>query len=226
MGQMPGRAFAAEWCLSMTSLIFDRKAHWEAVYGARPAEEVSWYQERPVRSLELVERTGFGREAAVIDIGGGASRFVDYLLEQGYRDLTVLDLSSVALERAAERLGRRAEEVCWIEADITQFEPLRPYDLWHDRAAFHFLTDAADRHRYREVLRRSVAPGGQVILATFAPGGPEKCSGLDIVQYDAARLEEELGPEFSLQEQQQERHRTPAGREQLFGFYRFLRIGR
>jgi trans-aconitate methyltransferase len=139
--------------------------------------------------------------------------------------VTVLDLSSAALRRSRKRLGQRADEVCWIETDVTRFDPLRTYDLWHDRAAFHFLTKAADRRRYREVLVRSLVPGGQVILATFAPGGPRKCSGLDIVQYDAAKMEQELGPGFSLREQRQERHRTPAGGEQLFGFYRFEWVG-
>lgn len=205
---------------------FDRKEHWEKVHGARPADEVSWYQERPVLSLELIEKAGLSREESVIDIGGGASRLVDYLLDWGYRDLTVLDLSSRALKRSRKRLGRRANEVCWIESDITRFEPSRKYDLWHDRAAFHFLTHSDDRQRYREVLLRSLAHGGHLILATFAPGGPQKCSGLDIVQYDAVKLQKELGPEFILKEQQQERHRTPAGREQLFGFYRFQRVGR
>lgn len=210
----------------MTDRDFDRKGHWEQAYEARPVEEVSWYQECPTLSLELVENTGLGRDSSIIDIGGGAALLVDHLLERGYRDLTVLDLSSAALRRSRKRLGQRADEVCWIEADVTRFEPSRTYDLWHDRAAFHFLTEAADRRRYREVMVRSLAPGGQAILATFAPGGPKKCSGLPVAQYDSVKMEKELGGEFSLLEQRQERHRTPAGREQLFGFYRWQKVGR
>jgi len=202
---------------------FDRKKHWETVHGSKTPEETSWYQPVPHLSLAMIDRTKLGPGASLIDIGGGTSLLVDHLLDRGFRDLTVLDISSEALAKAARRLGNRAARVNWIEADVTKFESPRQFDLWHDRAAFHFLTDPADRRAYMNVLRKALVPGGHAIIATFAPGGPEKCSGLQIVQYDAARLGTELGPEFSLQEQQEERHVTPAKREQLFNFFRFQR---
>lgn len=207
----------------MNSQKFDRKHHWETVYGNKAAEETSWYQAIPHLSLSMIANAGLGPESALVDIGAGASLLVDHLLDQGYRDLTVLDISSAALAQASSRLGDRATRVTWIEADVTMFTPSRQFDLWHDRAAFHFLTEAEDRQRYLAVLQKALAPGGQAILATFAPGGPAKCSGLDIVQYDAERLGKELGPEFILVEQHEERHRTPAGGEQLFNFFRFQR---
>jgi len=202
---------------------WDRKQHWETVYGNKTAEETSWYQLFPRLSLSMIARARVGRDAALIDIGGGASLLVDNLLDQGYRDLTVLDISAGALAQASSRLGQRAGRITWVEADVTAYEPSRQFDLWHDRAAFHFLTEAKDRQRYMAVLRQALAPRGQVIVATFAPGGPQKCSGLDIVQYDAELLGDELGPGFTLQEQHRERHQTPGGREQLFNFFRFKR---
>jgi SAM-dependent methyltransferase len=202
---------------------FDRKRHWETVYSKKAAEETSWYQAIPHLSLSMIANAGLGPEASLVDIGAGASLLVDHLLDQGYRDLTVLDISSAALAQASSRLGERAALVKWTETDVTAFKPARQFDLWHDRAAFHFLTEAEDRQRYLAVLQKALAPGGQAILATFAPGGPAKCSGLDIVQYDAERLGRELGPEFILLEQQEERHVTPAGGEQLFNFFRFQR---
>jgi glyoxylase-like metal-dependent hydrolase (beta-lactamase superfamily II)/SAM-dependent methyltransferase len=198
-----------------------RKQHWEQAYRAKVPEESSWYQRVPQLSLALIANTGLSPDASILDVGGGASTLVDHLLDAGYRDLTVLDISSSALAQSSARLGSRAQRVTWLNEDVTLFEPQRRYDLWHDRAAFHFLTEATDRQRYVAALRTALSPHGQAILATFAPGGPMKCSGLDIVQYDAAKMEQELGPEFILEEQQQERHHTPAGREQLFRFFRF-----
>ena len=211
--------------IKVNSNEFDRKRHWETVHGQKTPEETSWYQARPGLSLSMIAETGFGRDASLVDIGAGASLLVDHLLDQGYRDLTVVDISSAALDRARGRLGERAALVHWIEADVTAFNPSRQYDLWHDRAAFHFLTDKTDREQYMAVLKKALVPGGQLIVATFAPGGPEKCSGLDIVQYDAARLGKELGPEFILVEQQAEQHVTPSGGQQLFNFFRFERGG-
>jgi SAM-dependent methyltransferase len=201
----------------------DRKCHWETVHGQKTPEETSWYQATPVLSLSMIANAGFGPDASLVDIGAGASVLVDHLLEQGYRDLTVVDISSAALARARNRLGERAALVNWVEADVTAFTPSRQFDLWHDRAAFHFLTEKTDREQYLAVLGKALRPGGQAIVATFAPGGPVKCSGLDIVQYDAARLGKELGPEFILLEQEAERHVTPAGGQQLFNFFRFER---
>jgi SAM-dependent methyltransferase len=201
----------------------DRKQHWERVYSLKSAQEVSWYQAQPDTSLTMIRRAAAGKTAAVIDIGGGASRLVDCLLKQGCPDLTVLDISGKALEQARDRLGPLASRVAWIEADVTAFEPTRTWDVWHDRAAFHFLTDAADRERYLSVLNRALAAGGQVIIAAFAIDGPQKCSGLDVERYDAAKLAETLGPGFALEESCPEIHLTPAGGEQRFGFHRFRR---
>lgn len=184
---------------------------------------MSWYQKVPALSLTLIANTRLGPDASVLDVGGGASSLVDHLLDQGYRDLTVLDISSIALAQASARLGTGASTVNWINDDITLFEPPRQYDIWHDRAAFHFLTSAADQQRYIGIMQNVLSPNGQAILATFAPGGPLKCSGLDVVQYDPVRLRQILGPGFVLEEQQEERHMTPAGREQLFQYVRFRR---
>jgi SAM-dependent methyltransferase len=207
----------------MNSEKMERKRHWETVHGQKAPEETSWYQATPALSLSMIANAGFGPDASLVDIGAGASLLVDHLLEQGYRDLTVVDISSAALARARNRLGERAALVNWVEADVTAFTPSRQFDLWHDRAAFHFLTEKTDREQYLAVLGKALRPGGQAIVATFAPGGPVKCSGLDIVQYDAARLGKELGPEFILLEQEAERHVTPAGGQQLFNFFRFER---
>jgi len=198
-----------------------RKEHWEAIYTDLSPEEVSWYQKDPGLSLEMIHCTGLKKDGLVIDVGGGASVLVDRLLDEGYRRVAVLDLSAKALACAKQRLGERADQVEWIEADVTGVVLPRVYDLWHDRAVFHFLTEADDRKKYLETMRRGVRSGGHVIIATFAVGGPTKCSGLDIVQYDARKLSGELGPEFTLIEQKAERHITPIGKEQQFGYFRF-----
>lgn len=201
----------------------DRRAHWEGVYGRLAVDEVSWYQERPASSLRLVERTGKGAAASVVDVGGGASRLVDALLDAGFAQVAVLDVSETALARARQRLGPRAARVRWIQADVTRFTPDRTWDVWHDRACFHFLVDARDRAAYRAVLDAAVAPGGQVILGTFAPDGPERCSGLPVVRYDPAALAAELGPAYRLAETLAEDHFTPGGKIQRFQFCRFER---
>lgn len=201
----------------------DRKEHWERAWTARPADEVSWHQEEPTRSLAMIEDAGLVPADALIDVGGGASTLVDHLLARGHEDLTVLDLSRAALDQARRRLGREADRVNWIEADLLAFRPARTYRLWHDRAVFHFLLDAADRDRYAAVLRRALAPGGQAVIATFAIDGPERCSGLDVVRYDAAGLQAALGHGLELVDIQHEEHRTPAGNIQRFGFFRFIR---
>ena len=204
--------------------VFDPKAHWEKAWLAKRAHEVSWYQKVPQLSLSMIKNAGLDHNAPLIDIGGGASLLVDHLLEAGYRDITVLDISRAALEHARQRLGGQAGRVNWVEADITHFTPDRSFALWHDRAAFHFLVEVADRKRYVEVLHQALLPGGQAIIAPFAPEGPKKCSGLDIVQYDAAGLQTILGGDFDLLEQGAEEHLTPAGTIQNFGFYRFGRL--
>jgi SAM-dependent methyltransferase len=199
----------------------DRKQHWERVYIDKAVHETSWHQANPAPSLSMIRAASAGGTPSLIDVGGGASLLVDHLLDLGYRDLAVLDIAGAALEQARRRLGPKAAEVQWIEVDVTNFEPARTWEIWHDRAAFHFLTEAADRARYGEVLNQALVDGGQAIIAAFAPDGPVRCSGLDIVRYDAASLEAELGAAFTLQEERYEVHRTPAGREQRFGFHRF-----
>ena len=179
--------------------------------------------QKPSLSLQLIKSSGVSRDEWLIDVGGGASQLVDCLLDEGYRHVAVLDIALTALEFAQSRLAGKADAVEWLQADITGFQPPHDYSLWHDRAVFHFLTAAADRRRYVEVLRRAVPVGGHIIIGTFAIGGPERCSGLDIVQYDASRLGKELGADFELQEQADEIHVTPAGKEQKFSFFRFLR---
>jgi len=201
----------------------DRKQHWENVYTDKAVHETSWHQANPLPSLSMIGAAAGDHRPSLIDIGGGASLLVDHLLGLGYRDLSVLDIAGAALAQARRRLGPAAAQVEWIETDVTKFKPARTWEIWHDRAAFHFLTDAADRRRYMGVLNKALARGGQAIIAAFAPDGPSRCSGLDVVRYDAASLAAELGTGFVLREERFEVHRTPAGREQRFGFYRFGR---
>jgi cysteine desulfurase len=201
----------------------DSRAHWEDVYATRADEEVSWYQEHPRLSLELIARTGADRDARLVDVGGGSSRLVDALVDGGFRHLTVLDLSERALERARRRLGRRAEAVDWVATDVTAWTPRDRYDVWHDRAAFHFLVRPEQRRAYREVLRTALRPGGHAIIATFAADGPARCSGLPIERYEPETLAAELGPELRLVETAREEHVTPGGKVQRFQYSRFVR---
>ena len=201
--------------------MFDRKTHWQNIYRDKSAREVSWYQKTPALSLELVHATGIDRDAPVIDVGGGASVLVDHLLADGYTRVAVLDISANALDSARQRLGDAANAVSWIEADITQFSPPQPYALWHDRAVFHFLTEPSDRARYVDTLTSALQPDGHLVLAAFAIGGPTRCSGLEIVQYDADKLAAELGAAFRLVEERSETHLTPGNTEQKFGYFRF-----
>lgn len=202
----------------------ERRAHWEKVYRTKGENEVSWFQKSPSISLELIRATGVGINASIIDIGGGASRLVDALLDEGFTTITVLDLSEKALETSKARLGERsATNVKWVAADVTKWEPLQTYDVWHDRAAFHFLTDAADRAAYADRILRAVRPGGYVIIGTFAVDGPERCSGLPAVRYDSAAISKVLGPAFNLLESRADAHKTPTGIIQRFQFSRFRR---
>jgi trans-aconitate methyltransferase len=201
----------------------ERAAHWENVYASKAEDEVSWFQERPAISLDLIHAAGVPRDAAIVDAGGGEARLVDALLEEGFEDVTVLDLSARAIEVAHRRLGARADRAKWIVADATSWQPERKYDLWHDRAAFHFLTEAEDRLAYMERLRMALPPGGHVVIGTFAPEGPEKCSGLPVMRHDAESLAAELGPAFRLEETRRHDHITPGGNVQRFQFSRFRR---
>ena len=200
-----------------------RQAHWENVYTTKGENEVSWFQENPAPSLELIAQTGATPASVIIDIGGGASRLVDHLIEQGFEDVTVLDLSGAALEAAKGRLGARAGGVHWVAADATIWEPVKAYDIWHDRAAFHFLIDEHDRAAYVARLTRGVKAGGHAIIATFALDGPEKCSGLPVARYDSASLGRTLGPIFQLIHTMRDEHATPWGSRQVFQFSVFRR---
>jgi len=201
------------------------KKHWEEIYSTKAPDTVSWYQEHADLSVRLIRNTRLGKDAAIIDVGGGASRLVDDLLREGYSDVTVLDLSSAALALAKQRLGKYANAVHWMEGDITRaaFSNHR-FDIWHDRAVFHFLTDPVDRQTYVKQVMRAVRPGGHVIVATFAEDGPDDCSGLPVMRYQPDSLHAEFGNEFFLVEHEKEAHRTPSGNVQQF-VYCYCRKG-
>jgi trans-aconitate methyltransferase len=201
----------------------NRKTHWETVYTTKAENEVSWFQENPAPSLELIDLARPTPETAIIDIGGGASRLVDSLVMRGFRSVAVLDVSEAALDVAKTRLGDRAGEVQWIVADVTKWAPTQTFDIWHDRAAFHFLVDPADRAAYISRMKQAVRPGGHVIIGTFAIDGPEKCSGLPVNRYDAAGLARELDEGFVPVAARRHDHATPWNSEQRFQFCVFRR---
>ncbi|CAA7617088.1 trans-aconitate 2-methyltransferase [Magnetospirillum sp. SS-4] len=201
----------------------DRQSHWQTVYETKAENEVSWYQDHPKTSLALIRDTGLGPEGRIIDVGGGASRLVDCLVEQGFRRVTVLDIAPAALERARRRLGDRAALVEWLIADVTGWTPPSRFDLWHDRAVFHFLTEAADRAAYAAAMAAAVPTGGHAVIGTFALDGPERCSGLTIRRYDADGLAAEFAPHFEMLAAMTEDHPTPAGKIQRFQFCRLRR---
>jgi ubiquinone/menaquinone biosynthesis C-methylase UbiE len=198
----------------------NRKEHWESIYSTKTAVSLSWYQRHPQRSLDLIKRTGLTRDAKILDVGGGDSTLVDELIALKYSDVTVLDLSRAALDRARARLGEAASgRVTWLEADIIDAKlPHREFDLWHDRAVFHFLTDPADRNAYIESVERTLRPGGHVVVATFAEDGPTRCSGLPVKRYSAAELHDAFGPAFRLVRSELETHHTPGGVGQHFTY--------
>ncbi|AKE67839.1 TPA: class I SAM-dependent methyltransferase [Pseudomonas aeruginosa] len=202
------------------------KSHWESVYTHKAADAVSWYQPHADSSLALIRQTGIAADAAIIDVGGGASTLVDDLLAAHYSDLTVLDISAAALDVARHRLGGAASAVHWLEADITQVDfPEHRFALWHDRAVFHFLTDAADRARYLNAVGRAVKPGGFVVVGTFAEDGPEQCSGLPVRRYSADTLYDEFGAQFELLGKAEENHHTPFGTVQKFLYCYCRKLG-
>lgn len=195
----------------------DGKMHWDKVYQTKAPDAVSWYRPHLERSLALIKRSAGDRSAAIIDVGGGESTLVDDLLAEGFRNVTVLDISPAAIATASNRLGEKANWVAWRTADILQADlPRHHYDVWHDRAVFHFLTEPAQRMAYIRQVARSVKPGGYVIVATFGPEGPVKCSGLDVVRYDADALHDEFGTDFRLVDSATELHQTPFGTTQQF----------
>ena len=178
----------------------DRKEHWENIYQQKSPLKLSWYKDDPKLSMRLIKDTHIGRDAAIIDVGGGASTLVDGLVDEGYTNVAVLDVAARALAHARIRLAAKACRIQWYEEDVTRFESPNQYSLWHDRAVFHFLINKTDRDRYVKVLRQSLLPGGHLIMMTFAIDGPSKCSGLDIVQYDEHTLAAALGTGFQLME--------------------------
>lgn len=192
--------------------------HWQRVFTTKAEAEVSWYQPRPDVSLDLITAAAPDRAAAIIDVGGGTSTLTEHLLAAGYHDLTVLDISEAALARSRERLGDNAGKVAWIAADITEWTPERRWDVWHDRAAFHFLTDTARQDAYIRALTEATAPNAIVIIATFALDGPERCSGLPVQRYSPTTLAARLGPDFALVEGRTEDHVTPGGAVQRFSY--------
>lgn len=198
----------------MTSI---NKNHWEKIYTDKSPQEVSWFQAEPVISLKIIQ--SIGKDARIIDVGGGASTLVDNLLKPGYASLAVLDISGKAIEIAKKRLGDKANLVEWHENDITEFTPPHTYDIWHDRAVFHFMTDKNSRNAYKESLLKSTQSGSHVIIATFAKDGPKKCSGLDTMQHDDPSIRDEFGEEFLLVESLLESHHTPSGNEQQFIYF-------
>ena len=200
----------------------DRKTHWDCIFQTKVSEQLTWHQPHLQSSLDLIQRAAVGLQARLIDVGGGDSTLVDDLLALGFVRPTVLDISTVALQRARERLGGRVAEVEWIEGDITQISlPLAAFDLWHDRAVFHFLTDPTDRQRYVHTVQTALEPGGHLVIATFAQDSPEKCSGLEVVRYSPDSLWRELGKDFQLRNSRAEIHCTPWGGEQRFMYCLF-----
>jgi len=207
---------------------FNSKDHWEHIYSDKEPTQVSWFQQYPENSLNLIKATGVEKSARIIDIGGGASTLVDFLLAAGYQNISVLDIAHSAIAQAKDRLGRSkikwADKINWIEQDITKFIVKQPFDVWHDRAVFHFLTDADDRKSYLKIMADALAPGAHAIIATFNLDGPEKCSGLDIVQYSPETLSAIFSECFLLIETSTEQHVTPSGAQQSFVYCRFVRV--
>lgn len=199
----------------------NRKTHWQQVYGEKQPTDVSWYQPIPEKSLQLIRATGVQHGDPVLDAGGGASTLVDHLLREGYTDISVLDISANALERSRARLGEAGQNIHWIESDVIDFQPLRRYALWHDRAVFHFLTESADRDRYIDVVCKSLLPNGHFVLATFGPQGPKRCSGLDIRRYGIEQLQALFGSRLALHGHEIDEHETPMGSTQQFLYSRW-----
>ena len=202
----------------------ERKRHWEAIHGTRAEDEVSWFIADPETSLTLVESSGIAKTDPVIDVGGGTSRLVDHLLARGYTNLTILDISATALDKARQRLGEQAGQVRWLEADVCELQDERHYRLWHDRAVFHFLVNEADRRAYLDRLAAHLLPDGHVIVATFSFEGPTECSDLPVEQYDADKLTATFGRDYELLNVLEEIHVTPQGKEQAFNYFHLRRV--
>src|SRR5262245_14859283 len=202
----------------------DRKEHWERIHSTKVETGVSWYQDEPRLSLELIEAVAPAEGGRIIDVGGGASVLVDRLLDLPFGEIAVLDISETALGKAKARLGKRAERVRWVVADVSEARELGTFDVWHDRAVFHFLTDPDDRRSYVELAWKTVPAGGHLVIATFADAGPIRCSDLDVCRYNARSLASELGEGFSLVKEAGETHTTPWGSSQTFTYGVFKRL--
>ena len=202
-----------------------RQQHWERVWSRDNPREVGWYQESPGVSLSLVEKTGIDLDARILDVGGGASTLVDRLLDQGFENIEVLDLTESALDHSKSRLGTRSERVTWTTEDVTAFRAAQPVNLWHDRAVLHFLTENRDRELYVQSLINSIAPKGHAIIATFALDGPKKCSGFEVVRYGPREISALLGESFQLLEIVHETHMTPGNTKQRFTYFRLQNHG-
>jgi SAM-dependent methyltransferase len=203
--------------------VSDSGARWEQIYLERQPERLSWYEPLPEASLALIEEAAVPRDAPILDVGGGTSKLAGQLLAAGYRDVTVVDIAPHALERAREELGPAADRVTWIEADIRRHEFGPRFDLWHDRAVFHFMVEPNDRTRYVRALRRTLRAGGHLIIATFGPDGPTRCSGLPVARYGGGELSQVLGADFEFVSSRLEQHRTPGGHGQQFLYAHFRR---
>jgi SAM-dependent methyltransferase len=201
------------------------RAHWEKTYAEKEPDRVSWFQDRPARSLDLIQAAQLEPTAGIIDVGGGASSLAAELLGVGYSDVTVADISGRALDRARDALGPDSLRVCWLQADARTYDFARTFDLWHDRAVFHFMVTPADREAYLAALRRALAPSGHLVISTFGPAGPQQCSGLPVQRYDIDTLQATLGAEFRLLSSGLEAHTTPSGNEQQFLYAHLLRVG-
>jgi SAM-dependent methyltransferase len=202
----------------------DRQSHWENVYAGKPSDAVSWFQTHAAPSLRLIDETRAAPAARLVDVGGGASPLAGDLVARGWTALTVLDIAASALEVARAALGTAAAGVEWVAADVLDWRPAAAFDLWHDRAVFHFLTEPEQRARYRETLDAALKRGGWLIMGVFAPGGPEACSGLPVQRWSAEELAEEFGPDFVLKHTFEEMHQTPWGAGQLFTWALFERL--
>ena len=195
----------------------NKKAHWEKVYQTKSDQQVSWFREHLDNSLQLILSTKADKSAAIIDVGGGSSTLADDLLTQGFTDISVLDISAAALEKSKTRLADKSAKIEWIEADITKVSlPENHYEVWHDRAVFHFLTEEEDRRKYIKLVMCSLKVGGHIIIASFGLDGPQKCSGLDVVRYNPEKMKNEFGDDFKLVKSLNETHKTPFGTTQEF----------
>ncbi len=203
---------------------FNRKVHWENIYTTQQLEQASWYQPKPETSLQILQELNISADARIIDVGGGDSLLVDHLLDVGFRNLTILDISSKSIERAKARLGERGKSVNWIVSDILDFDPSHNFDFWHDRAAFHFLTEKNEIEKYVKIASEALSRNGKTIIATFSEEGPKKCSGIEIKQYTMASMENTFSPYFKKILCVTHDHRTPTQNVQNFIFCAFQKI--